>query len=94
MALSELYDRAISRACRSVRTVIPFQDADITDAQIWPQLEACLLGSVLKTDSMYTQMPVWWSFTFVSKEVKWHPQFFLNADRSVKDEAKDVMRFV
>lgn len=58
MALSELYDRAISRACRSVRTVIPFQDADITDAQIWPQLEACLLGSVLKTDSIYTQMPV------------------------------------
>lgn len=58
MALSELYDRAISRACRSVRTVIPFQDADITDAQIWPQLKACLLGSVLKTDSIYTQMPV------------------------------------
>lgn len=56
MALSELYDGAISRACVSLRTAIPCQDAGITDAQTWPQLKVCLLGRILETDSIYTDV--------------------------------------
>lgn len=51
MALSELYDGAISRACVSLRTAIPCQDA-----LTWLQLKVCLLGRILETDSIYTDV--------------------------------------